>query len=634
MSYTMTQVTRSAFDGIAPFADPYVDLASQLVPTSNAAMLRHAEWLAVSGDGILREAYNRVAAFFVTQVEVDGDLGDDEKEEQKKYLDDDLGINSFMVEHCLSGLVYGSRYLSVFRPFTRYLVCPRCSANYKFLEFAENERIHKFRWGPGFKGRCPACSYSGDFGDPKDVDDESRPLILRSWNPHDMRIVWVESTGQAAAFDWVIPSDFRNEATSGDNVFVLADTPWAWLKAAMGDKNVRFSPEVVKYWREPALAGLRFRGVGVPRAIVNLRRQYFTQVLLRMNEVLAVGHVAPMRVISPANTSGRTGDETDILRIAGMGDLRARALRMVALHRQDPNSIHFSPVPLQMQALGADARQLIPADITNQAIEMELNAAGIPVDLFRMTMTQQAAPVGLRLFARYWSPFANGLNTDMAFVARRIQFLKRWETASYKYTEPQIVDDIERRALEMQMAQAGLLARGYALKRVDTDVRTQARQKFDDMRVEQEEQDKFEQRSDAFSFSRQLAQNQSGAAAPGAPPQGPGGPTQQGDPSAQQQGGGQGPDGAAPVGTDPLAGMIPQPGAKIDPATMYAQAQSAAQTLASMPDGQRHSRLIEIKKVNPPFHGLVKQVLADMRSSDRSRGQQMIQNMRQQQSQG
>jgi hypothetical protein len=261
---------------------------------------------------------------------------------------------------------------------------------------------------------------------------------------------------------------------------------------------------------------------------------------------------------------------------------------------------------------------------------MELNAAGIPVDLFKMTMTQQAAPVGLRLFSRFWAPFADGINADMAFIARRIQYLKRWETASYRYPPPQLVDDIERRQLEMQMAQAGLVARGWALKQVDTNLRDQTRQKFEDLQVEAEEQAKFEQRTDAFQFSRQLAQ----AGPPGAAPQPPGAPQQPGAPAPQGGGGAGGapqpgqaggaPAGTAPPGTDPLAGLIPQPGAKIDPATMYSQAQSAAETLMGMSDGERTSRLLEIKKQNPPFHGIVKQILADKRSQARSQGGRML----------
>ena len=54
-------------------------------------MLRHAEWLAVAGDGALRESYNRVAAYFVTKIKIEGDLGDDEKSHKRANIEVSFG---------------------------------------------------------------------------------------------------------------------------------------------------------------------------------------------------------------------------------------------------------------------------------------------------------------------------------------------------------------------------------------------------------------------------------------------------------------------------------------------------------------------------------------------------------------
>lgn len=630
----------AAFDGIAPFADPYQDMVSQIMPTSVASMLRHAEWLAVAGDGTLREAFNRIAAYFLTEVVVTGDLGEDESENQRAYLYDDMRIMSFLVEAGLSCLVYGNFYLSVMMPFTRYLGCPQCGATYRFMDFQEDPEC-EFQWNAAFHGTCKACKFNGDFGDPRDEPDDSRPLILRAWNPHDIRIVYNEATGQSAAFDWIMPADIRSEIRLGQNRYVLADTPWDWIRAGLAEMNVRMNPDYLYHWREPALAGLRFRGMGVPRAIVNLRRTYFTQILLRMNEVLAIGHVVPLRVVSPANTSSRDGSGIgDIVQTMGMGDLKVQFMRMQALHRQDPNSIHYSPVPLQMQALGADARQLIPADITNQAIEMELNACGIPVDFYRASMQIQAAPVALRLMARFWAPHVDGLNGCLAHIARRAQFLKRWEAAKYKLTETTVVDDIEFRQLVIQMAQAGLVSRDDALKQIHTSLREQTRKKFQDLRTEADETDKFQQTQDAFAFSRQLSQVTPGGGQPtGAPPGAQPGAGPAGDPTSPGGSAGSGPPppgpggaapggapGAAPQGTDPLAGVIPQPGQKIDPEDLYSRAQTAANTLLAQPESQRFGMLRNIDQANPMFHKLVRQLMDETRSKNRSAGgRQMMQ---------
>lgn len=622
-------IQRPSFSAAAPFADPFADLASVAMPMSVPAMLRHAEFFAVTNE-TLRAAFNRVSAYFVTDPEVTGDLGDDEKKAQKDYLVKQARVIPYTVEAGLALLVYGVQYTSVFKPFVRFLVCPRCHFEVRAAEFMDERyaTVYRFHWSRGYHGRCPACRFEGCFADgdrpPTDVEDDNRPLILKSWNPHDIRIVYNESTGEARYFDWVLPADFISDVRLGYNRAVLAESPWEHIQAALDGKNIRLDTDLVHYWREPALPGLRFRGHGVPRAIVNYRRLYYLQILYRMNEALALGHVVPIRVISPGNTSGRgPGEELDILRTANLGNLRGQVMRIIANHRADPNSIQFAPVPLQMQALGADARQLIPFELIKQGLETILNGCDVPVDFFNMTLQTQAAPVGLRLMERMWAPFVDGQNRLLTFIGRRAQFLLGWETAEYQYATVRLVDAIELSQLRTQMAQAGLLSRTTALKTVDAEFDKEVRQKLEDMRVEQREQAEFERENDAFSFGQQLAQAQPPLV--GGAPAGPGGPAGGGGDPAQQ--GGQPPAGMAgmPPGSDPLAGLVPQPGQKIDPAELVARAQAVARALAAIPDdATRYGKLQEIRKANEAFHGQVKAELEKVRSKARSQGAKLV----------
>lgn len=618
-----TNTLAPSFDNAAAFADPFADLASVAMPISVPAMLRHAEFFAVTNE-TLREAFNRIAAYFLTDLDIQGDtLGQDEIADQRQYLLHTADIDAFQLESGLSLLTYGNQYTSVMLPFTRYLSCPKssCRTQFAFEEFSTRPE-YKFRWQNGFHGRCSSCGYDGDFGNPIDVGDEAAPIILKSWNPHDIRPIFNESTGRTCAYDWVIPADFRSEVRMGYNRFVLGSTPWEFLKAALNDENVRMTPEFVHHWREPALAGLRFRGIGVPRAIINYRQLYYTQIVRRMNEVLALGHIVPLRVVSPANTSGRDADAGDILRTQYLGDLRSRVMQMWANHRADPTSIHVSPIPLQLQSLGADARQLIPADIMNQGQEVLLNGSGVPVEFYRMSMQTQNAPVGLRLIDRVWAPFVSGLNRQLQFIANRLQTLLRWSKSRVTRSSVRLVDAIELNQLRVQMAQASLLSRTTALKTVDADFAAETRQKLEDQRIEQIAQAKFQKEMDAYAFADQL-----GEAQPGMMPQQP----QPGQPGADGQmvqaggGGAAGPQMAGtPAGSDPLAGILPQPGQKIDPQDLYGRAQAAAQTMIQMPDSDRFSKLQEIRKSNPVFHAMVKGQLDEIRSSARSQGQKLM----------
>jgi hypothetical protein len=78
-----------------------------------------------------------------------------------------------------------------------------------------------------------------------------------------------------------------------------------------------------------------------------------------------------------------------------------------------------------------------------------------------------------------------------------------------------------------------------------------------------------------------------------------------------------------PAGSDPLAGIIPQEGQKIDPQEFASRAEAAAQYLVQIPESQRFGELKRIREANSFFHGMVKQKLEKMRSEARSKGQQL-----------
>lgn len=637
MSYPdFSRQNASTYTGTALFSDPFADLASTAIPSSLPAMLRHAEFFGVAHE-LVREAYNRVAAYFLTDLLIEGDVDDKTKTQKKDYLVDRAGLVPFMLDAGLSTLVYGNTWASALMPFRRYLVCPRarCGASYPAERFMDDPR-HKFNWANGFHGYCPACGYGGDFGRPEDEPDEGQSVILKLWNPHDMRVVYNEYHGQPCAYDWIIPADYRSELKVGRNKAVLATTPWEVIQAALNDENLQFNRDFVFHWRETNLPGLRTRGVGVPRSIVNYRMIYLNQILRRMTEVIAQGHVVPVRVISPANTDRGQGPQGDLFQTGYMGDLRSRVFEIIANHRRDPASIHFSPVALQMQSLGADARQLVPADLMKLVTETLLNGSGVPVEFFMGSIQTQNAPVGLRLIERIWAPFVAGYNRLLSFIGRRMEFLLRWQPASYKLESVRLVDAIELNQLKVQMAQAGLLSRTTATKTVDADFKKETRQKLDDQLTEAVEQARFQRQMDGLSLANQLGdQIPAGMLPGGGAPPGPGGapPAQGGDPS-QDAGGGAPAQSAGPTGTggppgpDQVMALVPQSGQSIDPQALMQQADQVAVMLIQTPESQRFGLMQQIAKSNELFHAMVKSRMEGKRTQAESAGRsQMMQQM-------
>jgi hypothetical protein len=620
------------------YPDPFRDLATAAMPYSAPAMFRYAEHFAVSQE-TFREALRRIACFFITDIVLDGDAEREEKKNYKDYLKNDAAIESFLLKAGCSTLVYGNSYSSALRPFTRWLQCPgktdkSCSARYRFETFANDPR-YNFTWNNGFCGRCPACGFQGDFGRPWDVDDPSRPVIFKVWNPYDIRPHYDDYTGETVAFDWVIPADYRNDIRRGDPV-TLSRAPWPVLKAVINNEDFRFAEGFVHHWRDEfLLAGVRTRGLGIPLGLLNFRILYYLQILRRYNEALGASGVVPFRVVSPL-PAGRETEGGDPIRVASMYNLQARFMKMLAQHIRDPGSWHFSPVPLNSQSLGADAKQYAPKDLLDQGYNTLLNGTGVPVEFYNLSLNTTTAPVGLRLMRRFHSPFVGGLNRLTGFAVNKVVAYRKWESVKGRLEENDLVDLIENQQLRAQMVSAGWMAKGQALRMVGTDSVEQTREILDEQIMEAREKAKAQEKLDAMGLAQQVSlttnpaanlQQQQAAGAPPAPGGGPPGTPPPGGAGAgpagvPDAGAAPGQPGQQPSGLGDVYNLVPTPGQPVDPVDLQQRAQAAAQVLLSpeVTQSQRTSVLNQLKKQHQTFHGAVRMAIENLRTQASSAG--------------
>ena len=67
-----------------------------------------------------------------------------------------------------------------------------------------------------------------------------------------------------------------------------------------------------------------------------------------------------------------------------------------------------------------------------------------------------------------------------------------------------------------------------------------------------------------------------------------------------------------------------QPHQPITPEEMMAKANEVAQQLMTMPETQRKSELIRLKRSDPTLHSLVSSVIDDIRQQAQTQGQQIV----------
>ncbi len=601
------------------FPDPYLDYASTQMPRSIYDVLRWCEFVWITY-GTYRMAARRVVRYFLTRIELT-DASDDEKEKFETFLEEDLRI---MEELATSGdnlMAYGNDFVSVYVPFRRYLRCPHCHIERPIGQI-------QYRWQQfKFLGTCsnPKCKHEVEFVrvDRRSLDQD-KPKIVH-WPAHEMRILY-NQVSKKSVYLWEIPPLYKDMIKRG-NTFYLESTPWEIIEAIKDDVLFRFHDEQIFHLKDEIISGVRHYGWGIPLIMGNFKQAWYIQVLKRYNEAIALDYIIPFRVITPAPGSSR---EADPLLHMNLNTFYSRVMGMFRQHRRDPTSIHALPFGVNLQMLGADAKNLAPTDLIDKATDEFLNAQGVPAELYRGSLQWQAMPVALRLFERTWVSLVNGLNSQINWLFRRLSDLQNWENLKGRLQPVTLADDLEKKQIQLQLAAGKQISQQTALAPFGINFRDEIKRMLEEEEYSQEEMAKFqEDMAQKQELQQVMAQGAMGMGmpgaagampgAPGVPPGQMGGPA----PADPAQGGDPAQAGAAPMPMSPsqqvMAASSSGP-AGTTPEDLAQQAEQLAYQLLSMPYEMRKSELLKIKKSNETLHAIVISKMEKIRQDAQTQG--------------
>lgn len=559
------------------FPDPFQDYANLVQPRDCENVLKWAQYLWGRLD-TWRAAGKRVVRYFLTDIVISG--GDEgEKRKVKKFLKNTLHVMEVLALIGDDFMAYGNSFTTLYLPFRRFLVCPKCKTEYPSWRLDYKFSDLKFH------ASCDACKYMGEM---EHVDrrslDEQKICIIR-WNPHNIRIRLHPLSGDAE-YIVRIPEELKRGIRDGDK-FYLESTPWEVILAVHQDRDLKLNPGVLYHMKEPTLAGFSesARGWGIPSILFNFSQAYRIQTLRRYDEALCMDFIVPWRIFCPKAIP----TEGDPMKDVRLGDFNYHIMEMIHQHRQDPTAWHAVPFPLDYQAIGGEARNLVPTEITNQAIDELLNSCGYPAEMYRGTLQVQAAPTALRLFQQTWTHLVALFNDWLDWLLEQLSIHMEWDRMEAHLQPVTLADDLEKRHLQMQLAAGGMISRSTALATLGLDFYEEMKKMIDDQLVEIREQERVQK----SEMKRR-------------------------DIEARLQGMGiEGPAAPATLGTSGI-GMTPQ--------QILEDAEALAQQLFAIPDYRtRRQYLQNLKNSNNMLYHLVKGKYEQMQQDARSQGGAMIQ---------
>ena len=501
-------------------------------------------------------------------------------------------------------------------PFKRFLLSPFAPVEYAFSEMASRPDQFNLQYDAAkneFVATCPITNKRGAWRIDDRPDDLERKLRLKLWSPHEIEIINDPWSGDCD-YIWKIPEDYKKELRRG-NMFMLERAPVEVLKAVKDNGWFLFAPDALFHLKQPTISGIRTRGWGLSKTLVNFRDVWYVQVLRRYNEAIALDYIIPFRLITPAQRNGASGpDSGDVLRMQNSGNVRGQIQAMLRKRRRDPASWHTLPFPVEYQALGGDAQQLAPSELLEQGYDIMLNSAGTPTELYRGTLQLQTAPVSLRLFEATHHSVVHGNNRALAWIINQLSQLLTLPMVQARMKRVTHADDFNKQMAALQLFMGQQLSGGTAFGGLGFDFKDEQRRIAEEASYQQQLQAELQEEMEQAAFGEQIAKGQ-------------GGPGQMGGGAPAGQGGGGGGmvDAATgqPVG-QPVTDFLGGPNVPTTPQDMLAQAEMLAQELLGLPESQKDSELRQLKKKNEVLHALVREKMDQMRNQAQTAGGAML----------
>jgi hypothetical protein len=576
----------STYNGSWKFPNPFFDIASEYIPDDIVQILEWSEYLYLTM-GTYRAASRRVVRYFLTEIVLEGE-SDDEREDYDEFLADNLHLLTELAQIGDDFMTYGNVFVSIYFPFERFLICPKCGITYHVEAVEYKFKPDKLQ----FLVDCKKCGFKGPFNhqDRRSPDRDGVKLIR--WNPKQIRLRVHPVSGEIEYY-WEMPAKYTDQLRKG-KPFYLNSTPWSIIKclkrekvAGINSENClfKFKKDSLYHLKETSLAGVPIIGWGIPPIIPNFKLAYYIQVLRRFDEAIALDFIVPHRIIYPQQAPGGA----DPLALHSMDLFVDRMQSMIRKHRLDPTLVQIAPYPIGYEMLGAEGKQLSPKDQIALALDELLNALGYPAELYKGTLQLQAFPVALRLFEKSWGALVDGMNDLIGWVITRISRHFLWGDMTGVLRSVTLADDLERKALSLQAAAGMDIAKSTAYRPFAIDYMEEQR------RIVEEQQAVAKLQQEAMA--EQQAQ------------QGLEGGTEGG-------GGGDMSMGATPGDVNEQAKQLAQ------------------QLLLQTPESMRRGELIKIKHSNPTLHALVIQEMDNMRQEMSRQGGAMVQEQAKQEMMG
>jgi hypothetical protein len=393
------------------------------------------------------------------------------REKYEELLVEQMDIKLALKQNALNRSLYGNGFVSVYYPFKRMLSCKACTTA---TDIRHAAGLKYDREKTTFSFTCKSCTthQKVSLAAVKDykIFDPQRINIIH-WDPKQMNLTHNPITGETDYY-YNLPPGIIDQIEKADPS-TIHTLPKGFLEAAKNKKIFKFEKGKIFHTKRPAPAGMD-SAWGFPSLVSVMKQFFYTEVLRKANEAIALDHLVPMRVLHPAATSGSNDPGTSININRWMEETK----KSIAQWRRDPLHIMFSPVALGVTQMGGQGRSLMALGEIKESEDNIMAGLGLPREFFTGGASFAASAVTLRMLENQL--LADKADSDdlLQWLADSMGVYMGLEKVKTDITPFKFVDDVAHKQMQLQADGAyQLLSRKSVAEMLDIDLDAEDKQK-------------------------------------------------------------------------------------------------------------------------------------------------------------
>ena len=426
-------------------ANPYYTYSQMYAPRRLKDLFRWCEYLFYNSAHIFA-ALRKFGEYPITEVTYNT-TNEALKKKHRYLLENVIRVRELLIKATLDKFVYGNAFISMYQPFIRYLKCPHCNTftNIRNVSYKFSVRNLKFSY------TCQACNRHAEIG-VKNIQDRKlmlpRKINFIRWDPKLMDIDHNEITGESEYY-YKIPQPVIHKVNAGHKA--LIDTlPMGFLKAIKASKPFKFNDDAIFHMKMGGPAGVNPQW-GFPPLLPALPLFFYSAILRRANEAIALDHLIPFRIVHPAQSSGNADPVQQISLRTWQKNMESHFKQ----YRKDPLHMMWAPIPVGMTQIGGQGRALLTLGEVQEAEKNIVSAMGVPMEFIQGGLTKSGMEATLRLIENQLATHIGDLKDLLQWVDDSCSKFLGWERVPVSMTKFRMVDDYAKQNIIMQLWQTG-----------------------------------------------------------------------------------------------------------------------------------------------------------------------------------